>query len=226
MMQLNNETTKTFLAKYYRYLVIVIGLLIIGGGSFFLLWPQYQSLQQSGVLEYEAAVNTLESRQQYLSSLQVMENNYQVLDQRLIRSIDTVLPANQKSVILFEELELLLEGSGLIVQSMNIAPVADPTATQITNNIGDPVAAIDDPSVVADPSEIAKASLSSDIQKLSLTVNVTTGGSGYMHFKEFLQQLESYEHLLELESISFSPSTAGSTFVFNTYQRKSLETND
>lgn len=220
-MQISTETTNTFLGKYYFYLAIsvVVGVFAIGG--VFLLWPQYQSLQTSGVLEYKSAVTTLESRQQYLQNLKLMEANYRELDKHLLRSMNNVLPEHQDSVLLFEEIETLLTEADLRVESMNIAASASAQATT-----ADVPQAADDTQLLESENLDAETNTSSEqpklannIERITVTVNVTNENNSYVNFKEFLVSLEQYNHLIELESMSFSPDTSGTTLVFTTYQQ-------
>lgn len=220
-MQISTETTNTFLGKYYLYLAIsvVIGIFAIGG--VFLLWPQYQSLQTSGVLEYKSAVTTLESRQQYLQNLKLMEANYRKLDKRLVRSMNNVLPEHQDGVLLFEEIESLLAQADLQVQSMNIAASASVQATTTgVPQAADNTQLLESENLDAEINTAStQATLTDNIERMTVTVNVTSQNNSYANFKEFLVSLEQYNHLIELESMSFSPATSGTTLVFTTYQQ-------
>lgn len=197
----------------------MIGVFAIGG--VFLLWPQYQSLQTSGVLEYKSAVTTLESRQQYLQNLKLMETNYRNLDKRLVRSMNNVLPEHQDSVLLFEEIESLLAEADLQVQSMNIAASASAQATTAdVPQVADNTQLLESENLDAETDVVSPQSkLANTIERMTVTVNVTSKNNSYASFKEFLVSLERYNHLIELESMSFSPATSGTTLVFTTYQQ-------
>lgn len=218
-MQLTTETTNSFLGKYYWYIALAVVVSVFGFGGFFLLWPQYQSLQNSGVLEYQSAVNTLKTRQQYLFDLQTMTEHYNELDQRLVRSIDLVLPEYRDTEIVFEELELLFANSGVKIQSMNIASSAETAAAEIeaASSEEEPVlteVAETTTEISADPVAALK-----NIEKINVTVNLASQQSSYEQFKTFLTTLEQHDHLIELESMAFSPTTEGMTLVFSTYQQ-------
>lgn len=220
-MQITTETTNSFLGKYYFYLAISIVVAIFALGGVFLLWPQYQSLQNSGVLEYKSAVSTLESRQRYLQNLKSMESNYTELDKRLLRSMNNVLPTHQDSVILFEELELLLTEADLEVQSMNIAASASPEATSadIPQTVDDTQLLESESADTSENNPKAKPALAKNIERINVTVNIKSNSNTYASFKQFLTSLEQYNHLIELEAVSFSPDTQGTTMVFATYQQ-------
>lgn len=220
-MQITTETTNSFLGKYYFYLAISIVVAIFALGGVFLLWPQYQSLQNSGVLEYKSAVSTLESRQRYLQNVKSMEKNYAELDKRLLRSMNTVLPSDQESVILFEELELLLADANLDVQSMNIAASASTEATNadIPKTEDDTQLLEDENMDAAENITKTQPALAKNIERINVTVNIKSNSNTYASFKQFLTSLEQYNHLIELEAVSFSPNTQGTTLVFATYQQ-------
>ncbi len=220
-MQITTETTNSFLTKYYLYLAIAIVIGICALGGVFLLWPQYQNLQNSGVLEYKSAITTLQSRQEYLQNLKLMEENYKQLDKRLVRTMNTVLPEYQDSVLLFEEIELLLTSADLQVQSMNIASGASAQST-----VADVPQPADDTQLLeaenldaTTDTEKTQASLAKNIEQITVTVNITSKNNNYNNFKQFLVSLEQYNHLIELESMSFTPATDGTTLVFTTYQQ-------
>lgn len=197
----------------------MIGVFVLG--TVFLLWPQYQSLQTSGVLEYKSAVTTLESRQQYLQNLKLMETNYRELDKRLLRSMNNVLPEHQDSVLLFEEIETLLTEANLQVQSMNIAASASVQATTAdVPQAADNTQLLESENLDGETNTVtAQPKLANNIERMTVTVNVTSKNNSYANFKEFLVSLEQYNHLIELESMSFSPATNGTTLVFTTYQQ-------
>ncbi len=206
-MQLTTEKTRSFLDQYYVHIAITMVVVIIIGGFFVLLWPQYQSLQQSGVLEYQEAVNTLETRQKYLGQLEAMEKNFTNTDTRVLRTIEKVLPSYRPSVATFQEIELFLEQEGFVVTAINVATKADTPSTPAD------VYAVD----VADKEPASE--FGDEVQALSITVGIESASFTYAGFKNFLTTLEEYEHLLELSSISFGTETNGANLVFTTYQQ-------
>ncbi|MDP3970355.1 MAG: hypothetical protein Q8P90_01510 [bacterium] len=200
-MKLNSEKLNSFLEKYNKLLILVIVVLIGSVGIFALLVPQFYSLSTSGVLEYKETEEKVVKRQQYLVDLQMMKRNFEELDFRIFRLIDTILPPQQESARLFEELELFFADTNIEIKSINIAAVNEPVATEATNR------------------DTAKPYNSDDIIQLSLTVNVDATAASYEDFKDVLIKIEEYDHLLELESLVYAPENSAYTFTFITYQR-------
>ncbi|MBI2415293.1 MAG: hypothetical protein HYV33_01370 [Candidatus Kerfeldbacteria bacterium] len=180
-----------FIERYYSLLatLVVVGVIIIGSST--LLLPQYNRLQQSGVLEYDNTLQALQERQQYVHNLAVMSENYQQLDLRLLRLIDVVLPPQYNRATVFAELEATLDDSNISVQSINVA--AAPTTASDTTTM---------------------------VESINLTVNASLVDSSYPAFKQLLQHIESTSHLLDLQVVTYTPSNQSLTLQLKTYARR------
>ncbi len=206
------NTVNSFLDKYYTYIAILIVIGIITLGVLVVLWPQYKVLQQSGVLEYQTAVDTLEDRQQYLNDLKTMEANYEVLDKRLLTQFQKILPDYSDASVMFAEFESMLNEAGLEVLSINIAEIAS------EENRSEEDLAL---TGVRQESETLGTGTTADVSEYQVTVNAVAKTNSYQSFKTILYRVENYNHLLDLNSIAFSAESQNMTLIFRTYQKKS-----
>lgn len=213
---------QSFMDRNFRGLagLIVLGIVVISG--FLLLWPQYQRLQTSGVLQYRQTVEHLSRDRQYLNELQTMQTNFNNLDTKSLRLLNTIIPTEQSTARLFEELELAFNDYGFTVQSINLA---DLSASQlqvdgsVQNNTAEPADSRPESTGAAPVSE---SNFNSDLKNVTVTrvtINVIAPNMGYDHFKSMLAFLEQYERVINLETLSYTGASDRYTFVFNMYQQ-------
>ena len=208
------ESSERFIDRHYRLIawLVVIGLLLLGGVS--LLWPQYQRLQSSGVLQHSAAQERLSLNQGYLADLQTMEMNYEDLDTRSLRLLDTIVPVQQPGTRLYEEFELVFANSDLELQTITISVPELTTDEELAELAeGNTIDMVE-----TDQSTIATGL--DDIVIATITLNVTAEDGSYEEFKRVLQFIEQYEHVLDLDTVTYGSSAGAYTFVLTTYQRK------
>lgn len=187
-----------WLARNYGYVALgVVGVIIILMANVF-IWPQYQRMQSAGTLQYRDITTVIEQRQVYIQDLETMQQEYEQLDQRIVRAIDVALPIGYSDGPVFAEIEQLFQGSGFTVQSVNVASASG------ANSNADGVA-LETPTLY---------------DLVSISVNLTSADAvTYEDFKQLLQQIEQYPHLMNLESLTYAPNTSSYTFVLKTYQR-------
>lgn len=185
-----------WLSHNYGYVALgLVGVIIILMANLF-IWPQYQRMQSAGTLQYRDITSVIEQRQAYIADLQTMQQAYAQLDQRIVRAIDVVLPTDYSAGPVFAEVEQLFQGSGFTVQSINVAATSSEAVATEQPTLYDVV---------------------------SISVNLTsTDAVTYADFKQLLERIERYPHLMNLESLTYTPDTTGYTFVLKTYQSKAL----
>lgn len=200
---------KTWLDDNFRVLALLVVLIVSLVGVQFLLLPQYATLQESGVLQYDQVASTLADRELYLQKLTTMEANYTKLDQRLLQTVDTILPANFSNADLFNEFSQLFAQTNLSIQSINIANASGQavTANAATSAATDGIA--------------TPTTLNTAYDIIQVTVNVSAASApSYTDFKKILGKFEDYPHLMNMNSLSYAPDTDAFTLIFTTYRRK------
>lgn len=209
----NSEKIKAILNKYFLAIQISVVVVLLGVGTYVLLLPEYGRLRESGVLEHQAALDALHNRQQYLTELTVMEEDFKKVDARIFDWMATVLPAEQPTNRLFEELELVANDSGFTIQSIALTEDVSAGSTSV----------LEDENIMDDTSSEPVSELGRDIKIVHVTLNLASSTASYDSFKRMLALIERYDHLIDLESISYSSDTQAFTLLLRTYQKVNHE---
>lgn len=209
----NSEKIKALLNKYFLAIQISVVVVLFGIGTYMLLLPEYGRLKESGVLEHQAALDALHNRQQYLTELTVMEEDFKQVDTRIFDWMATILPTEQPTNRLFEELELLANDSGFIIQSIALS---EDVSTGVSTTPADE-------NSIDDATRKPVSEFSKDIKIVHVTLNLASSTASYDSFKRMLALIEQYDHLIDLESISYSADTQAFTLLLRTYQKVNHE---
>lgn len=189
MMDISKTKAYIAIERNYSYILAGIFLVSVGVGVYFMILPQYYSVRNISAATYQQSLQVLAQRQQYLDDLQVMDENYQKLDKRILSYMPKILPQLEPA-LLFAEIEAMFRDSKFKVQSMNIVPATTPTAT----------------------------SAKTLYTVTQVTVNITgEGATSYADYKELLRQFEQSAHLIELGSLSYNPGATSYTFMLKMY---------
>ncbi|EKD78773.1 MAG: hypothetical protein ACD_41C00270G0003 [uncultured bacterium] len=183
-----------WLERSYAFVALgVVGAITVVVANWF-IWPQYQRMQSAGILQYRDITHVLEQRRAYIADLAVMQQEYEALDHRITRAVDLALPGDYVAGPVYIEVEQLLQGTDYTVQSVNVA-VDAVSSTSTTSAVY-------------------------DIVTLSVNISAADAEVSYNDFKTLLSRIERYPHLLNLETLTYTPGTNAYTFVLKTYQRK------
>lgn len=173
---------QSLVIQYFRLITGVLIILILLIGYFVLIGPQYNSLKEKGILNYQAQREKLANRKAYLDKLKELQAKYAQLNTKDLESLSYFLPVGEDIPGLFVQAEALAKDNGLVLQ-----------------NIG-----VNQPAVSSDKAGITVKKESAGIGTLSLVMTLT-GGSGYGGLKSFLDSLEKNVRLFDVESVNFSP---------------------
>ncbi len=152
----------------------VVSFLIVIAVSFFVLWPNFQELKvvQANIEKKEAE---FKSKREYLQILEEIKAELEESKEELLK-INTALPSDPSVPSLFNYLQSVASGSGLIVAEIS-------------------------------PFAVSPSGVFSDLKEI--TFNIKISGS-YSSVKSFILTLERTARLIEIESISLSPTGDGS----------------
>lgn len=173
---------QSFIIQYFKLVVGALVILILAIGYFVLIGPQYNSLKENGILNYQAQREKLANRKTYLEKLKSLQTEYTKLNAKDLESLKHLLPVGEDIPGLFVQAEALAKDNGLALQ-----------------NIG-----VNQPAVSTDKSGKVVKKESAGVGTLSLSMTLT-GGSGYEGLKSFLDSLENNVRILDVESVNFSP---------------------
>lgn len=186
---------------YWRWLLVGSFILTLSLGAMLLVWPQYQTVQSSAVVQYQTEQAAVQQRKNYLQDLQLMQKNYDQLDKRIVQTVQSVAPTNYDSALAFAEIETLLQKSHFSVQSINVVGAAAATTATTTTSA-------------------SAANAATNFNTIQVTVNLGSHSLNYQEYKTFLLNLENYQHLVDLASLTYSPGSDSLALVFKMYSLK------
>lgn len=208
-LKLDKASLNEFLNKYYALLAVVLVLLIFGVGGFLLVYPQYRELVQVQEEQLSASEFDLVQKTQYLQDLREMEENFQAQNLENYRNLDKVIFTRSQFPLLFARLENIVSGLGMSIVNITYAPAGDEAE-------GAAGTEEDEEEDEAAP-ELAAADLPPGIGLLSVTMTVTSPDRNWTAFKELVNTLQYNIQLIEIESLSYSPSLEAYNLTFNMY---------
>lgn len=190
------ERVEEFVNHNYRML-IVLELLIVCTVSWFLfLQPMYQSIQELRAQGYQSSVNRLQERKQYLEEVRTMNGEYAKLETERLRQLENILPNGFNTTTTISTMQSFADAAGIRIKSIDVVNSSiDPSATP-------------DASVVTPKKNIAKA---------TITMNIDMQDDSYAGLKKFLDALESFVPILDLENLTYSAETHSFALQLNTY---------
>ncbi|MFH0819359.1 MAG: hypothetical protein V1898_05165 [Patescibacteria group bacterium] len=222
ILGITEEKVNKFLNEYYKYLAILIIVIIIGVSFFTMLWPKYKDLQDNGILEHKQAMDLLVKRQQYLNKLQIMKDEYEKIQYRAWQNFQYVLPSDNDLYLLFAQMEILANENDLLLTSISynpaisqselekaVAPAPVEQALPENFDASDPMQGIEQ---IAPETTVKKQQL----EQVYITLNLE-GLDSYEKFKNFLDNLESDLRIFNVESLTYDPNQTAYSLTLTTY---------
>ncbi|HLC63795.1 MAG TPA: hypothetical protein VJK25_00400 [Patescibacteria group bacterium] len=192
------------LNKRYKLLSLLIFIIILVFGYFWLLSPRIKDLSEASnvqVPNQQEQLRVLEDYSKEMNKLQSLINSYQATHQTEISKLADVLPTKAMVPELIAQLDSLAQSSGFRLVDLGI--VEEELEPQEVSRTRDQEA----------PSDTSDKSLH------SLSINLSLLGGNYFDFKALLANIEKHIRILDLVSISFASSAeaGGYTLVLRTY---------
>lgn len=198
--------------RYFRYIAIVFVIIIIVIGYLSLIKPKWNEINQTGIFDYNFEKNRKQNNEIYLEGLKVSLDKFQKINKKDIEKLSKVLPSEEGIPDLFIIIEELMDKSGLKLDSIDITKGKRVTEEEQKKESS--------PAIILPESlaqEIIKeAPTTANIYTLDISI-ATSGGRGYDHLKEFLDNIEKELRIMDVKSLSFDPQgqtveTQGTTF--------------
>ncbi|PIW36984.1 MAG: hypothetical protein COW24_02525 [Candidatus Kerfeldbacteria bacterium CG15_BIG_FIL_POST_REV_8_21_14_020_45_12] len=199
------EQVNNFIGRHFGICAGLVIVLVFMLGWFLLLDGEYKTIRESGVLGYESAVENLQSRQERLFSLQDLEKEHKDLEGERLAQINEVLPVGFESTSALNTIQSLAESANLNILSVDIS-----NQTAVT----------EEPSGSADQTGVqVKSEITSPLVKAAVvTLNVESKDeSNYDDLKYFLDVLQSYVPLFNMQTLNYSPDTTSFALQLVTY---------
>ncbi|RJO59358.1 hypothetical protein C4546_02565 [Candidatus Parcubacteria bacterium] len=199
-MKFNPAKILNFFSQHLFGLGIALGVAILFLGFVWFVIPQYREAKELGGLNYTQKQNQLEADQAYSEKLKALRQDLNSIPQENIDRIALVIPKGKDVPGIFKQMEKFADAVNMSLMSV----------------------AVSDGGVIttASPSESVAAASGPQIRTLSIAV--TLGGSlNYPRMKGFLSTLSKQAPILDLTSITYSPSTSAAptsySFSFRSY---------
>lgn len=204
----------TFITKYFRWFVLLEIAFILLIAWFALLQNAYITIREQGLVGYAQIQTDIETKQQRLKSLERMSTALQAVNTERLRQIDALLPVGLQPTRVIADMHAFADSAHVTIASIDVVQNAASAQTASTSVA---VAAGDENIVV--PSSIDQSGVST----ATITMSVETQGGEYETLKTFLDSLESFVPLLDLNSLNYSPATTSYALQLTTYYIESTQ---
>lgn len=190
-----------FLNRYYIWLIIIISLVILAVGFFYVLRPAYErmfdlSAQQLPIQEKKLA--ELEKYQNDLEALGKTIGEFTSTKQTDLDKLKEILPSSSEIANLFAEMEALIESNGFNLSDITFSePRVIVSAPPIAESQNDDLS---NEGKVNQPAEPAVAQPQISTVEISLSIS----GGGYQAFKNLLNKIQTHLRVLDVTSINFN----------------------
>ncbi|MCX6795821.1 MAG: hypothetical protein NT165_03820 [Candidatus Falkowbacteria bacterium] len=176
-----------FLKNYFGVVLFFLVAIMLFASYVFMLLPHFK---QAVTVVHQ---NSSDQQKKYvevaqkLTDLRSLINAYNKIDPTVVKKVEEFLPSEYIQEQLFLELEQVIIRNGYTVNSISIQ-----------KELGSP-----------------SASMNSKIGRVRVSVLVS--GVDYLDFKKLLKIIESNIRLMDVTTLSFSPSGQSASFSFSTY---------
>lgn len=220
------STLNTVVSKYYRWFVLLECVVILALGWVFLLQGQFGAIRDSGLVSYEATKQRLDEKKTYLEKLQLMEGNFEELNEERLQQLETVLPVGFDTTSFITNMHSFADAANVNILSIDVvqAPPKSETENATTNEESASSQSERGGSETTDTGDgqqtivEATTEITNDrIRTANVSLNVSSVDGSYEGLKTFLDVLESFVPILDLQTISYSPSTTSYALQMKTY---------
>jgi len=185
----------SLLAKYFKFIILFLMAAVLLTGYLFILKPKQQAIVQGvdETIKQKQAEN--EDLNSYFTKLQRYIASYAAIGADKKKLADEMLPSGADPEKLFTSLEALINGQGLILNSIELAPDEKKTKN-----------------------EAAAETPDTGIGEIKIVMEIV--GTDYKSLKDLLSTLENNLNLLEVEKINWTPVSLSAIIEAKTYYVK------
>lgn len=186
-----------FLVKYFRFTLMGLVIILLFFSFYFLLLPKYKEIREEGGLDYEAKVKTLEAKKNELEQLKDLQKELAKISKGEMEKLEKILPSSQALPDIFLQMENLAKESGLKV-----------TRVSISEGEGEVSGSENGGSEAAKESKKKNKTTTTQMSNIgNVSVSLSVEGSGsYESLKVFLDNIEDNLRIVDVNSLSYSPS--------------------
>ncbi len=191
-----------FISRYFNFIVLLMALLILASGYFFILKPKFEAIKKD-IKEVNAAKEEEKrSRSLELSRLNAYIRDYNSISTADKEKIYKLLPRFIQPEELMAEIEQLIIRRGLILTSIQIGGLNR------------------DSSIKKNRAKKPASKLKNESQVKSVEIKVSILGIDYEGLKGLLRALENNLRLMDVTNLSFSPGGESAEMTIVVYYKK------
>ncbi|MFH1366936.1 MAG: hypothetical protein ABIH38_03010 [Patescibacteria group bacterium] len=199
------------LGRFFIYIAIFFAVVVLVIGYLLLIQPKWVEVRETGIFDYNKEVKNKEDAENYLVRLKNSLDKFQAINSSDIDKLEQSLPS-EKGV---EDLFIIME---------EVAASADFNLNSIDIAEGESLAALNQAAVSANLGGAAGTDVKAK-ENLPVTQNiyalnislVFSGSSKYDDMKKLLVNLEKELRIMDIKSLSFSPSKSDSAGEISEY---------
>lgn len=204
--QKNQNNLNNFLNQYFNVLVAAALLVFLGLAYLLFLGPKFTATQIIIQANNDQERNLYASSLKKLASFKAMNEIYKKINASDLRRFNSVLPDNYVSERLFGEIEEMVSQGGWILSSLKISQPEEAVAGAAEE-------------AVAGTTPVKPAALADKkLGRYNLELSVTA--INYLGLKKMLRMFENNLRLLDVTSVSYSPSESKALIILSTYYYK------
>lgn len=178
-----------------KNLITIVIILAFVAVVIFLDIPIVQSVLNSRK-DIVSNQNLLSERESFIKTIENLIDKYKN-NEEVLKNLDNILPGDSDVPDLLVQIEALANAGGIVVKDVNIAVVDDKEASK---------------AAAARTGGVAQEKVPSNYKTISIDLTAT---GDYSALKKFLQAIEENMRLIDVDSISFSGKTQGSSSLFD-----------
>lgn len=188
------------LNKYFKWLVVVIVILMLVGGYFWVIKPKYQQTLDSIKTELKLKKQSYLSKKEKMKKVNKLASVYNDMGHQKIERINTFLPTGRDYEQLFTEMDSLVSQNGMILNMMSISAGGEKSRQDQTGQQGE---------------NSLQRDLPSEVKTVKMNLEVT--GTDYSGLKSLISSMENNLRLMDVVEVNFSPNKKTVQLVVWTY---------
>ncbi len=197
------EVAVRLFLRYFRYVALVVAVVILGLGTLTVLGPKFREVREVGVTGLRSKQGVLDERREYRQRLQAMVDAFNnTISESDVAFLERAVPRGPQIPNLLSVLNGLAAENGFTVENIGVSEQDGTTKTR----------ASDTPNQLNTVLEAVRGqtatSAGGTLEGQKLNIRLTLGGPiGYESARQLLNAVEASERIFDIESLSFSLAT-------------------
>lgn len=193
------------LNRYYNLFVLILVVIVFIGGFLFLLFPRYRVVSKEIREKNTAQEEEYRSLEKYFNELAEYRATYESISKEDKEKVNSMLPISPPLEDLFTEIEALIRGRGLLLNSIAITP----------DIAYKPLIPTSEMNYISTSTSEVNENYIPQLGRIKFVISIS--GIDYKGIKGLLATLENNLRLMDLEDLNFSLDGKSATLQITTY---------